>query len=206
MSSTNRSKARENHVADYYVTPHKPIEDLIKWMSNKEEFNRLFLNNSMFKPDIKFFDPCAGGNPSSNERGMVPMSYPTVFGKHGVNMETNDIRDDSLAQIKSDYINSDVIENRADVIITNPPFNCAVDIIKKAQKEVSEGGYVIMLLRLNFFGSKDRKPFWDNNMPIYSVVHHQRISFTKGSTDSIEYMHAIWKSGVSQNNTTLELI
>ena len=26
MSSTNRSDARDSHIADYYITPQKPIE------------------------------------------------------------------------------------------------------------------------------------------------------------------------------------
>jgi hypothetical protein len=49
-----------------------------------------------------------------------------------------------------------------------------------------------MLLRLNFFGSKDRKPFWEEHMPEYCFVHHRRMSFIdKGGTDSIEYSQNI---------------
>ncbi|MDR2572281.1 MAG: hypothetical protein LBD23_18560 [Oscillospiraceae bacterium] len=62
--------------------------------------------------------------------------------------------------------------------------------------DVNDGGWIVMLLRLNFFGSKQRKPFWDKFMPRYVFVHHKRIGFTKGGgTDSIEYAHFCWQKG-----------
>lgn len=207
MSSTNRSNARDNHVSDYYVTPLKPISDMLDALSKQSEANYIFIQGSLLKNYLMYFDPCAGGNPSSDKIGYNPMSYPEVLRNKGaLFIETNDIRDDSLAEVKSDYINSEVILQRADVIITNPPFNRAVDIIKKAQKEVKDCGYVIMLLRLNFFGSKEREEFWKDNMPILTFVHRKRISFLKGATDSIEYMHCVWKQGVKQNQTKLIII
>lgn len=188
MSSTNRSNARDSHKSDYYVTPLKPIYELFEKMN--------FIN-----PDFKFLDPCAGGD-SENE-----MSYPTVIKELYPNCEikTLDIREDSLAEEKIDYLKSDM-KDKYDVIITNPPFNIAREIITKSLYDVKEGGYVIMLLRLNFFGSKERRSFWIDNMPITTYIHTKRISFTKGSTDSIEYCHMIWKKDVSQNHTTAILI
>ena len=47
-----------------------------------------------------------------------------------------------------------------DIIITNPPFSHAVRIIKRALKYVDGQGFVIMLLRLNFFGSQEREKFF----------------------------------------------
>lgn len=94
-------------------------------------------------------------------------------------------------------------------IITNPPFNIAEDIIKKALNDVKEGGYVIMLLRLNFFGGKQRlQKFWNEvGLPKYSFVHHRRMSFTSdGKTDSIEYQHAVWKKGYKPEFTQLKVI
>lgn len=209
MSSTNRSNARDNHASDYYVTPPSAIFDLFKAMYDSNELTHLFLEDGTFEKRLKFLDPCAGGNLSSESKGFNPPSYPYCLNKYGVdddNIQSIDIRDDSLAKIKSDYIASDPVLNRADIIITNPPFNVAVPIIKKAQLEVKEGGCVIMLLRLNFFGSKERKEFWEDNMPAITFVHRKRISFLKGSTDSIEYMHCVWIKGVNQNHTKLVII
>jgi hypothetical protein len=125
------------------------------------------------------------------------MSYPIVLreclkAKH---IETIDIREDSLANIKADYLGYN-LHYKPDIIITNPPFNNAINIIKKSLDDVKNNGWVIMLLRLNFFGSKQRKAFWDTHMPRYAFVHHKRIGFTKSNTtDSIEYMHCVWQKG-----------
>jgi len=125
------------------------------------------------------------------------MSYPKAMEElfWYKNLETIDIRSDSLANIKANYLEYDC-KNKYDMIITNPPFNIALDIIKKALNDVNESGYVIMLLRLNFLGSKQRFKFWENNKPKYIFVHHKRMSFTEnGGTDSIEYAHFVWQRG-----------
>jgi len=125
------------------------------------------------------------------------MSYPTALHDecNAVNIETIDIREDSLAETKMDYLEYQA-DKKPDVIITNPPFKDALNIIKKALDDVKDGGWVIMLLRLNFFGSKQRKTFWDEFMPKYAFVHHKRIGFTEnGGTDSIEYIHCCWQKG-----------
>lgn len=114
---------------------------------------------------------------------------------------------------------------KPNIIITNPPFAIATDIIEKALQDVDDDGYVIMLLRLNFFGSQSREWFFKKYMPEWAFVHHIRIGFTdkkdkdgytifdkggvpkRGSTDSIEYMHAVWhKSNLKPKYTKLVLI
>ena len=81
------------------------------------------------------------------------------------------------------------------------------------------------VLRLNFFGSQSREWFFEKYMPEWAFVHHIRIGFTdkkdkdgytlfdkdgvpkRGSTDSIEYMHAVWhKSNLKPEYTKLVLI
>lgn len=80
-------------------------------------------------------------------------------------------------------------------------------IIEKALEDVNDNGYVVMLLRLNFFGSNQRKPFWDKQLPVWAYVHHRRFSFTDdGKTDSIEYMHAVWQKGNCPSFTMLKVI
>ena len=202
MSSTNRSNSRDSHISDYYVTPSKPIFDLFDALKGQEETSILFTQKGQLNPLDKYLDPCAGGD-EHNE-----MSYPMVISqlKQGDSfISTIDIREDSKAEKICDFLTIETVDTPK-VIITNPPFNIAKEIILKSFDLVEEGGFIIMLLRLNFFGSKDRKEFWENNMPILTFVHSKRISFTKGKTDSIEYMHCVWKKGISQNYTKLMLI
>lgn len=189
MSSTNRGYNR--HKSDYYVTPQDDIA--------------LFLDE--YKKDegelsTPILDPCAGGDMNHE------MSYPAVIDGH---VSTVDVRQDSRAFYRPvNYLEWDARTEdgqRYQTIITNPPFNIAQEIITKALDDVAEGGHVIMLLRLNFFGSQKRFPFWKENMPKRCYVHHKRMSFTdRGGTDSIEYMHCVWEKGLNPDSCNLKVI
>ena len=185
MSSTNRKNAKERHKSDYYVTPQKCIKDFLDaFLEDKK---------SLSLDELLILDPCAGGD------SQHPMSYPEVlirdFGVKPLYLTTVDIREDSLAQWKGDFLRGSSGLDY-DLIITNPPFNLAKEFITKSLEYVPDGGYVIMLLRLNFLGSKARKQFLIDHMPKYIYVHNRRMSFTDdGKTDSIEYMHAVWEKG-----------
>lgn len=191
MSSTNRSNARNEHVADYYVTP---IDKIVEFLNEFEQVESLDKN-------MKILDNCSGGDVNH------PMSYPEALKQQGFNnIHTLDIREDSLAQIKDDYLHIDC-KNTYDMIITNPPFNISLDIIKKALDDVKDNGYVVMLLRLNYLEGKTRKEFWKNNMAKYIFVHSKRMSFTDdGKTDSIAYAHYVWQKGYNTNFALTKII
>ena len=202
-----------------------PISDVELFLREFDKRIKVDWNN------IKIVDPCAGGNNEiKDEYGIKevyhPMSYQTaihnIFGNCNVN--NIDIREDSLAEVKGDYLKKDVKSFSPQIIITNPPFNLAVPIIEKALNDVADDGYVIMLLRLNFFGSKERKSFFDKYMPEWCFVHNIRIGFTykkyengyvlfdkngqvkRGSTDSIEYAHYVFRKGYKPEYTKLVVI
>lgn len=192
MSSTNRGYDR--HKSDYYVTPIDEIKKFLSaWLSDEQDGDDY--NLLAETPDkLIWLDPCAGGDSSH------PMSYPEALKEIGVEPATIDLRDDSLAELKADYLETEVFGY--DVIITNPPFNIAQEIIEKALKEST---YVVMLLRLNFLGSKQRFEFWQKHPAKKIYVHHKRMSFTGGPTDSIEYAHFVWQNGYDRP-TEIEVI
>lgn len=178
-----RSDARKEHIADYYRTP---ISDIEKFFSELD-------NAITIDMDKCTLDPAGGGDAEN------PMSYPTALHNYYAvpieNIKTIDIREDSLADVKGDYLTMELDYNPY-VIITNPPFNKALEFITKALDDVEDNGYVIMLLRLNFLETKARKEFFDKYMPEYIFVHHKRMSFIKGGgTDSVAYAHYVWRKG-----------
>ena len=193
MSSTNRGYGR--HKSDYYVTP---VDEISKFFKAFEKVNQNWSKGKLI------LDPCAGGD------NLHDMSYPAMLKKVGVlnnNIYTVDVRMDSRAEnIRDNYLDLD-FTNMFDVVITNPPFNLALPIIKKALNDTKRGGWVIMLQRLNFLGSIKRKLFWDNHKPWYIFVHHKRMSFTdNGNTDSIEYAHFVWKKDYEPTSSKLLVI
>ncbi len=192
MSSTRRSHARYNHKHDYYVTPFQVVYDAIVALRELEP-------NLLSGPIL---DPCAGGDPQHE------MPYPTVLERFvgSGKVATVDIRDDSRAELVADYLSLN-LAGQFHLIITNPPFALADQIVQKALSEVRPGGFVVMLLRLNYFGGQKRRPFWRKHMPKHVLVHPRRISFTDdGRTDSIEYMHACWQEGYDQPFTNLRVL
>lgn len=147
-------------------------------------------------------DPCSGGDDVNSM--SYPLAISNVIGRNDV--LTVDIREDSLAKIKGDFLKMK-FSSQPKVIITNPPFNISREIIEKSLEIVEDGGFVIMLLRLNYFGGKVRRDLWDTHMPKYTFVHNRRMSFTDdGKTDSIEYAHFVWQKGFSPNFTRLKVI
>lgn len=192
MSSTKRGGQR--HVSDYYVTPKESIRDFFNEFLQHEP--------DALSGDGTILDPCAGGD-SKNE-----MSYPTVLCETGVEQNriiTVDIREDSEASIKGDYFKMNFPKDKpVRIVISNPPFSDAQEFILKGLSEVETGGFVIMLLRLNFFGGVKRNPLWRERTPKYAFVHPRRMSFTAdGKTDSIEYMHCVWQKGCETEFTRL---
>ena len=197
MSSTNRSDARQKHIADYYITPQKSIHNFLD----------VFLKDENIKLDKKWIlDPCAWWD------NINDMSYPTVILRYWTDYNhiiTNDIRNDSPATYTEDFLNWkwSFRGHEFDFVITNPPFNIAQDIINESLECCKEWWYVIMLLRLNYFWGKVRQDFWKKHMPIRAYVHNRRMSFTPDwKTDSVEYMHCVWKKWVYPKETKLSLI
>lgn len=191
MSSTNRSAVREEERKlnqDYYVTPPWAVREFLSsWDDNTHAMS--ILRNPQAEQLI--LDPCAGGDIDND------MTYPMVLGEWGINPLTMDIREDSRAMIVADYLTTDV-EAQFDLIITNPPFNIAQLIIEKALHDCVDGGFVIMLLRLNFLGGQKRAPWLKQHMPSDIYVHTKRMGFNPlapSKTDSIEYAHFIWIKG-----------
>lgn len=194
MSSTNRTNrynVKNTCSPDYYVTP---ISEIVLFL---KEFSKIESNiNSM-----NILDSCAGGD------NFNPMSYPEAFKKLGFTNKiyTIDIRKDSLADEKIDYFNFK-LNNKFDMIISNPPFSLAMDFIQKSLDDVKNDGWVIYLLRLNFLESKNRKLFFEKNMPEYIFVHHKRMSFNNKGSDSIAYAHMCWRKNSNPKFSKLIII
>lgn len=219
MSSTARWGVRE--VSDYYATPQGAIVTFLDSFLQTPEGNNLlqpYQQEKLLCTELKILDPCAWGNlePKVYEwkrKGKsvmydTKMAYPTVLTNFwAVDIVTNDIREDSPATHHRDFITSPTQENIYDLVISNPPFAFAEQFIVNSLKLAKDGGVVVMLLRLNFFWSQKRKEFWKKNMPKYTFVHRERMSFTPdGATDSIEYMHAVWIKWQNPEFTSLKII
>lgn len=138
MSSTNRSRLRDLHIADYYRTP---INEIINFL------DKFIIDEKVpVQKNIKILEPCAGGLIGKDKMSYVEALHNCGLGMHhGIN--TIDIRENSLADIKGNYLDMDC-KNKYDMITTNPPFNIALDVIRKALDDVKDNGYVNYAIKI----------------------------------------------------------
>lgn len=181
------------------------------------EYNKIIPIESHNEKDIKkqekelrkFYNTVRrDGNMFNCRRNVYKMSYPTVLWDYwAINIVTNDIREDSPATHHKDFVSVPTQDNIYDFVITNPPFVFAQQFIINSLKLVKEWGMVVMLLRLNYFWAECREDFWKDNMPTYAYIHRKRIGFTPdNSSDSIEYMHAVWIKWQNPEFSKLKII
>ena len=169
-----------NH-QDYYVTPAATITEFIAKFQ-------------VVEPGFDFasahvFDPSAGGC------SIHEMAYPAALHALGcVKVDTLDIRPDSRAQTVGDYM-SHFPETAYDMIITNPPFTSVMGFILAALEDCKPGGFVVMLLRLNYFGAESRHQFWQETMPTYCFIHSRRPCFAGTRSVQSDYAHFVWVAG-----------
>lgn len=80
-------------------------------------------------------------------------------------------------------------DRRFDLIATNPAYTFAKQFIRKSMELLAPGGLCLLLLRLNFLGSQDRKAMWQREVDLRRLyVLSERPSFTgDGKTDATEY-------------------
>lgn len=190
MSSTNRWWDR--HASDYYVTPQKPVREFLQEFIKAE---RLQIDSR-----LEILDPCAWWD------NKHEMTYPSVIlDLCNVSVTTMDIREDSKATQKGDFLKS--TRCNYDMVISNPPFSHAIEFIQKGLEVVRDWWYVVYLLRLNFLEWLKRKAFYDKHAPKYIFVHHKRMSFTDDwKTDSVAYAHFVRQKGFDADFTATKVI
>lgn len=92
------------------------------------------------------------------------------------------------------------------VVLTNPPFSLAQEMVERALAEVAPGGTVAMLLRLGFLASQGRAAL-HRRAPADVFVLPMRPSFTEdGQTDQSEYAWFVWGPGRGGRWQVLELV
>lgn len=80
-----------------------------------------------------------------------------------------------------------------DLIITNPPYSIAREVIEHCFS-ISPEAEIIMLLRTAFLESRERFQFWQAHPADAVYVHAVRPSFTGTGTDSTAYGWIVWNS------------
>ena len=165
-ASNHTDKERQNE--DYYATD--PIA--AEWLLKIEEI-----------PKDKPIWECAAGEKHLSK----------VFEEHGYKVRSSDliVRTEDVEQL--DFLTSN--ETWDGTIITNPPYNQAVNFIQKAMESITEGNKLIMFLKVQFLEGKSRKKLFEKYPPKTVWVSSSRITCAKNG--DFEYMKAHGGSAVA---------
>lgn len=156
---------------DLYCTHPKAVEELLKL----EQFSH------------QIWEPCDG---------LGHISYTLT--ENGYDVRRSDIitRNRDIEQL--DFLAYNGTEWNGD-IVTNPPYSCAVDMVRKALSVVSDGRKVAMWLRILFLESKHRQELFREFPPKRIWVSSTRIPCSdregnfRGSAQG--YAWYIWEKG-----------
>lgn len=80
-----------------------------------------------------------------------------------------------------------------DVVLTNPPFSGAEEIVHYGLAKLRPGGHLALLLRLGFLASAGRRELYRSRPPVAVYVLPERPSFRNGTTDFAEYCWVVWR-------------
>lgn len=180
MSATNRGKPRV--VNDFYPTPRWLTRAVLSILES-----RLKRIDAWPRPVI--YEPAAGDLAIVKE---LEQNWPQSlidFSDINPNFEYGGV----------DFLKEEP-EPIFDLIITNPPYTYAKEFIERAmQWRKTEQSLVVMLLRINFLGSKKRAKWLRANLPSLAVSPKRPSMGVnkdgKKGTDATEYAWFMWPFG-----------
>ena len=184
MSATNRGSKRVE--SDFYATPEKTI-------------HRFLTAYNCDMNGLNIFEPCAGNGSICK---VIKEKYPNS--KIGAN-EIREEEEQSLLKYCEEVHCNDFRNclslrlHNNDIIITNPPYSIAEEIIETCFKVKGHKAVIIMLLRTAFLESKKRYDFWQRHPVNHLYVLSERPSFTGKGTDATSYSFFVWDNGNSQS-------
>lgn len=175
MSATGRGSVR--NLNDNYVTPDWFTKAILPYLETRLKTINAWQN-------VQVYEPACG------EQQAMANVIRNAWSHAEVSVS------DIISPWTADFINLHPTPHY-DLIITNPPYLLAHEFIKCAmQWRKTDESLVVMLLRLNFLGSKKRAKWLRDNTPTVAVSP-RRPSFSLNKhgvygTDATEYGFFVW--------------
>lgn len=157
---------------DYYATEPNAVARLLE----KESFN------------MQVWEPCCGEGHISE-----------VLRQHGYSVKSSDLFDRGYGETPLDFLSYP--HKWGGDIITNPPYEKAVEFVEKAIKTIKVGSRVAMLLKIQFLETKKRRFLFQKYPPRYIYVFSERIKcakngdFDHSSASAMCYAWFVWEKG-----------
>lgn len=173
----------KRNICDFYATPMNTIQSVLDCI-DLSKYNNIL-------------EPSAGnGNICNSLRSNGYNGRLTACEIRS--SEYNNLSNYTDNIIIGDLLTLDT-NQRYDLIIGNPPFNLALEIIEKCFDLLTENGELLFLLRTAFLESKSRYEFWQRHPLSGLFVLSQSHSFTGKGTDATSYSWFLFKKNFDGN-------
>lgn len=208
MSASGRGAKRRKN--DWYGTPSHVID--------------VFIRNTDL-PGGHWLEPCAGEGSIirvvNRVRQDIDWSYCEIRKECEPTLKRmcqrgELIHDRARARLSGgcgvigDYLTTPFLDRRYDVIITNPPFSHAQQVIERSM-ELAPQALIIMLLRINYYESDTRNSWLRQYMPDSHVLAN-RPSFVKNwqtgkrGADATAYAWMTWHGARKRRHGNIYLL
>lgn len=174
----NNHTGKERSENDFYATD----PNAVKIFLNRIKKDNLVLHN-------KIFEPACGMGHISN-----------VLISNGFNVTSSDLIDRGYGKVQ-DFLKVNEIDECD--IVTNPPYNLAIEFLEKSMELLKPGYFCVMFLKIQFLEGKKRRKFFDKYPPKYVYINSERQlcahggDFEKYNNKAVCYCWYIWKKGFS---------
>lgn len=197
MSNPNIIPAGEFDPNRYYPTPTKLCAAVI---------SRIDMDLDLpFK--MRILDPGAG----DGVWGEAYRAYDGTCSVVGVELRQQQLNEAYIRWFdETDYLGWEVYNN-FDLVIGNPPFNLAEEFIRHSLELLSDGGYLVFLLRSAFKATKKRYLSLFRDIPFireYQLVERPGFKPNKDGRNSPEHEYSmfVWQKGNYAEIPTLHWI
>lgn len=204
MSATGRGAKRRKN--DWYGTPSHVTD--------------VFIRNNPDLPGGHWLEPCAGEGSIiravNAARQDVTWSYCEIRKECAPTLQRMCRRGELGGEshgcgVIGDYLTTQMLSGKHyDVIITNPPFSHAQEVIEHSM-ELAPQALIIMLLRINFYESEHRNGWMRQYMPDSHVLAN-RPSFVKNwqtgkrGADATAYAWMTWHGARKRKHGNIYLL
>lgn len=169
MAGGNPAEERGRQRDDYYPTP--------------PNVTKAFLNSMYISPEVRFWEPCAGNGAMVD---VIKECHPEN------SIYSSDINPQRADIIQSNFFDHTECPEGHDFLITNPPFNLAVDIIEHAFKIGVK--HLALVLKATFWHAKNRQNLFNKYTPVSIMPLTWRPDFLGLGRPTMEVAWCRWNA------------
>jgi hypothetical protein len=195
MSRTKRPPTGPR--ADFYETPESAVDVMLLDLAGMIEATRCAHCRTAKRRTAgryRFLDAGSGGGAI----GRVVLKHFPKSSVRGIEFDAARVEEAKAAAcpfpiVQGDFLALELaVDDRPEVVISNPPFSQWIAFAEKSLALVASGGHVALLGRLGLLESAARYSFWQNHAPKAVLVLSKRPSFTGGGSDASAYGWFVW--------------